>query len=97
MWGRVVSTPGPASYAAFVLGRLPRELTLTADTVMKLSEADAALGRLAGSGRPSSATFRPMTTNGLLMLLFGTSRTAGLRASATGVPSRHALGVSTGV
>jgi Fic family protein len=32
-------------------GRLPRELPLNADTVMKLSEADAALGRLAGSGR----------------------------------------------
>jgi Fic family protein len=32
-------------------GRLPRELPLTADTVLKLSEADAALGRLAGSGR----------------------------------------------
>ena len=32
-------------------GRLPREIPLTADTVLKLSEADAALGRLAGSGR----------------------------------------------
>jgi Fic family protein len=32
-------------------GGLPREIPLTADTVLKLSEADAALGRLAGSGR----------------------------------------------
>jgi Fic family protein len=32
-------------------GRLPREIPLTTDTVLKLSEADAALGRLAGSGR----------------------------------------------
>jgi Fic family protein len=30
---------------------LPRELALDADTVMRLSEADASLGRLAGSGR----------------------------------------------
>lgn len=50
-WGRVISTPGPASYDAFVPGPLPQELPLTADTVLKLSEADAALGRLAGSGR----------------------------------------------
>jgi Fic family protein len=50
-WGRVVSTPSPASYAAFVPGRLPRELPLNADTVLRLSEADSALGRLAGSGR----------------------------------------------
>lgn len=31
--------------------KLPKELTLTADVIMKLSDADAALGRLAGSGR----------------------------------------------
>jgi Fic family protein len=51
MWGRAVKTPAPASYAAFMPGRLPREIALTIDTVLKLSEADAALGRLAGSGR----------------------------------------------
>jgi len=50
-WGRVVSTPGPASYAAFVPGPLPQEVQLTTETVLKLSEADAALGRLAGAGR----------------------------------------------
>lgn len=50
-WGRVIQTPGPASYATYVPGRLPKEITLKADTVLKLSEADAALGRLAGSGR----------------------------------------------
>jgi Fic family protein len=31
--------------------RVPKELTLSADTVLRLSEAAAALGRLAGSGR----------------------------------------------
>jgi Fic family protein len=36
---------------AFVPEPLPREIPLDADTVLKLSEADAALGRLAGSGR----------------------------------------------
>jgi Fic family protein len=36
---------------AFVPAPVPRELALSADTVMRLSEADAALGRLAGSGR----------------------------------------------
>src|SRR6266487_3752564 len=30
---------------------MPRELTLGAETVLRLSEADAALGRLAGAGR----------------------------------------------
>ncbi len=50
-WGSVISTLGPASYEAFVPARLPRALTLTAEIIMKLSDADAALGRLAGSGR----------------------------------------------
>lgn len=50
-WGHVISTLGAASYEAFVPESLPREIPLTAETVMRLSEADAALGRLAGSGR----------------------------------------------
>lgn len=50
-WGRAVSTGGPAAYAAFVPQPLCRRMPLNADIVMKLSEADAALGRLAGSGR----------------------------------------------
>lgn len=50
-WGSAVSTPRPASYKAFVPAKLPKELTLPADIIMKLSDADAALGRLAGSGR----------------------------------------------
>jgi Fic family protein len=36
---------------AFIPERLPRELTLTPEAIMRLSEADAALGRLAGPGR----------------------------------------------
>jgi Fic family protein len=50
-WGHTVRTAPPGPFAAFIPEGLPRELTLTADTVMRLSEADAALGRLAGSGR----------------------------------------------
>jgi Fic family protein len=50
-WGRAIRTPAPASYVAFVPAPVPTELALSPDTVMRLSEADAALGRLAGSGR----------------------------------------------
>lgn len=50
-WGRAIRTPSPWSYTAFVPGTVPRELPLGIDTVLRLSEADAALGRLAGSGR----------------------------------------------
>ncbi len=50
-WGRVVSTGGPAAYHAFEPAPVPPSLTLEPATIMLLSEADAALGRLAGSGR----------------------------------------------
>jgi Fic family protein len=47
----VVSTLGPASYKAFMPATLPKQISLTTEIIMKLSDADAALGRLAGSGR----------------------------------------------
>jgi Fic family protein len=50
-WGRAVSTGGTAAYVAFVPAPLRREYTLRPETIMLLSEADAALGRLAGAGR----------------------------------------------
>ncbi len=50
-WGRAIRTPSPGPYVAFIPNSLPRELPLSADTVLRLSDADAALGRLAGSGR----------------------------------------------
>ena len=50
-WGRAVSTGGSAAYHAFVPAPVPREHQLSPDTIMLLSEADAALGRLAGAGR----------------------------------------------
>jgi Fic family protein len=50
-WGRVISTGGRHGYDTFVPAALPRTLDLTLDTVYVMSEADAALGRLAGAGR----------------------------------------------
>jgi Fic family protein len=50
-WGRAVSTGGTAPYVAFIPEPLPRQIVLDAEIIMKLSDADAALGRLAGSGR----------------------------------------------
>ena len=50
-WGRAIRTLSPAPYVALVPERVPRLLALSPTTVMRLSEADAALGRLAGSGR----------------------------------------------
>jgi len=50
-WGRPVATLTRPPYAAFIPENLPRKLTLAPETIMRLSEADAALGRLAGAGR----------------------------------------------
>ncbi|MCA1607439.1 MAG: Fic family protein, partial [Acidobacteria bacterium] len=50
-WGRAVSTGGSAAYYAFVPAPVPREHEITPATIMLLSEADSALGRLAGAGR----------------------------------------------
>ena len=49
--GRVVKTPGRYGYYAFVPAPIPRSLPLDERTVLLLSEADMALGRLAGAGR----------------------------------------------
>lgn len=50
-WGRPFTTGGIASYVAFIPEPIPRSLALEPSVVMLLSEADAALGRLAGAGR----------------------------------------------
>ena len=46
-----MKTPGPHGYWAYVPEPLPPSLGLPASTVRLLSEADRALGRLAGAGR----------------------------------------------
>lgn len=51
MFGRAVKTLGNHGYWAYHPAALPRSLELTSQTVMLLSEADRALGRLAGAGR----------------------------------------------
>src|SRR5919106_895390 len=50
-FGRAVRTVGPYGYVAFRPAQMPRSIDLDADTVMRLSDADRALGRLAGAGR----------------------------------------------
>lgn len=50
-WGKPCTAGGSVPYTAFVPARIPKRLDLSSDTVMLLSEADAALGRLAGAGR----------------------------------------------
>lgn len=49
--GTVVKTPGRYGYFAFRPAPIPRQLELNDRTILLLSEADRALGRLAGAGR----------------------------------------------
>jgi Fic family protein len=49
--GHVVRPPGRWTFYSFVPAPLPRVLTLQPETVLALSRADTALGRLAGAGR----------------------------------------------
>lgn len=49
--GRVAKRPGPHGYWAYHPAPLPESIDLPAATLLLLSEADRALGRLAGSGR----------------------------------------------
>jgi Fic family protein len=49
--GSVIKTPGRYGYYAFRPAPIPRRLHLSDRTILLLSEADRALGRLAGAGR----------------------------------------------
>ncbi len=49
--GSAVKTPGPHGYWAYHPEPLPRSYVLKPETVLRLSDADRALGRLAGAGR----------------------------------------------
>lgn len=51
MFGRVLRTPGRHGYWAYHPDPLPGSLNLQSRTIKLLSEADRALGRLAGAGR----------------------------------------------
>jgi len=50
-FGEAVRTPGPYGFVAYRPKPVLRSVELSADTVLLLSEADRALGRLAGAGR----------------------------------------------
>ncbi len=83
-WGRAVNTGGPFGYAAFRPRPLPRELALEGRTVMALSEADAALGRLAGAGRLLPAPHL-LVTPYLAREAVASSRIEGTQASLSDV------------
>lgn len=50
-FGEVVKTPGPHGFLTFIPKAVPRTVRLSDRAVYCLSEADRALGRLAGAGR----------------------------------------------
>jgi Fic family protein len=50
-FGEVVKTPGPFGFLTFIPAPVPRSLALSDEAVFRLSEADRAIGRLAGAGR----------------------------------------------
>lgn len=50
-FGRAITPPGRFSFPSFLPAPMLRELDLASETVFLLSEADTALGRLAGAGR----------------------------------------------
>ena len=83
-WGRAVSTGGPYGYVAFRPQPLPFELALTGPTVLALSDADAALGRLAGAGRLLPAPHL-LVTPYLAREAVASSRIEGTQASLTDV------------
>lgn len=93
-FGRAVKTPGRHGYWAYVPEPLPRSLTLPATTTSILSEADRALGRLAGAGR--------MLPNPHLLLspyitreALASSRIEGTQASLSDVFRRPGTGSSS--
>ncbi|MDD9369613.1 MAG: hypothetical protein PV358_05840, partial [Acidimicrobiales bacterium] len=50
-FGSVRHTGGPHGYQAFFPKPIPRDLSLSTDHILRLADAEAALGRLAGAGR----------------------------------------------
>lgn len=91
--GRVVKTPSPFGFYSFLPAPIPRSLLLHEQTVMELSEADAALGRLAGAGRLLPNPYllaRPYATREAV----ASSRIEGTQASLSEVFQAQAVGAS---
>lgn len=83
-FGEAFKTIGPAGYVAYRPAPVPRRLDLPDDTIVSLSEADRALGRLAGTGRllPNPhLLLRPYVTREAL----ASSRIEGTQASLSDV------------
>lgn len=90
-FGRVVIPPGRWSFPAFIPAPMPRRLELEPDTLLALSEADTALGRLAGAGRllpDPHLLVRPYITREAL----ASSRIEGTQASLSDVYQAAAEG-----
>ena len=94
-FGRAVKTPGPHGYWAYHPEPLPKSLGLQPSTIMLLSDADRALGRLAGAGRllPNPhLLIRPFTAREAL----ASSRIEGTQASLSDVFDAQARSISAG-
>lgn len=94
-FGAAVKTPGPHGYWAFKPAPIPRSIDLPPATVLLLSEADRALGRLAGAGRllPNPhLLIRPYVTREAL----ASSRIEGTQASLSDVFDAEARQTSAG-
>lgn len=50
-FGRALRTPGPHGYVAYAPRAIPRTLDISPGNLLRLADAEAALGRLAGAGR----------------------------------------------
>jgi Fic family protein len=50
-FGAARQTIGPHGYVAYFPKPIPRELTISSKNIMRIADAEAALGRLAGTGR----------------------------------------------
>lgn len=50
-FGRARRTPGPHGYVAYFPRPIPRSVEISAANLLRLADAEAALGRLAGAGR----------------------------------------------
>lgn len=94
-FGQVIKTPGPYGYWAYHPEPLPRSFRLSPRTIMLLSDADRALGRLAGAGRllPNPhLLIGPFTTREAV----ASSRIEGTQASLSDVFDAQARSVSSG-
>jgi Fic family protein len=83
-FGTALKTPGPSGFVSFHPAPVPRRLVLDDETVIALSDADRALGRLAGTGRllPNPhLLLRPYITREAL----ASSRIEGTQASLSDV------------